>query len=286
MPAGEQTEEYDGEDGHDGAEPGQVVLDGGDGLPHQGDRGGGDGADEAAAAERREVAEQHQRQDQSGGHGGEPRGPRPVIGVRGGPGGEDAEAAGGEQQRGRQTPVALPDLRDERTGRQQDERRGREGAGQRIQGELAPGEQRGDHREGHGRHTRTRAARGGTPAPGLQIEIVGHQIGDVVHDRGGGAEWARTSRSTAPSAIPAEDSVLSCGSAEPSDVISCRVIGRAAARSSSNCRMSGSSCPIGVSDGRTMSARRRSPTRVTRLSCAREVVAVLTTLREPIIATL
>lgn len=102
----------------------------------------------------------------------------------------------------------------------------------------------------------------------------------------GGAEWARTSRSTAPSAIPAEDSVLSCGSAEPSDVISCRVIGRAAARSSSNCRMSGSSCPIGVSDGRTMSARRRSPTRVTRLSCAREVVAVLTTLREPIIATL
>lgn len=95
----------------------------------------------------------------------------------------------------------------------------------------------------------------------------------------GGAEWARTSRRTAPSAMPADASVLSCGSAEPSDVINCRVIGRDAARSSSNWSMSGSSCPMGVSEGRTMSARRRSPTRVTRLSCAREVAAVVTTCR-------
>ncbi len=57
----------------------------------------------------------------------------------------------------------------------------------------------------------------------------------------GGAAWVLTRRSTAPSLTPAEARVLSCGRAEPSEVINCRVNGRDAARSSSNCSMSGSS---------------------------------------------
>lgn len=181
----QQSEQHHGEDGHDGAEPGQVVLDGGDGLPHHGDRGGRHGPDESAAAERREVAEQQQYEDERARDGREPCGSRPGVGVRGGPGGEDAEAAGGEQQGGSEAAVALADPGDERADHQEEECDGDERAREGVERELTAGEQCSDHGECHGRHARAGPAGGGTPAPRLEVEVVGHQIGDVVHDGGG-----------------------------------------------------------------------------------------------------
>lgn len=183
--ARQQAEHHHGEEDHDRTELGRVVLDGGDGLPHGGDHRGGHGADEPAAAERREVPEQDQRQDERGRDGGEPRDARPVVGVRGGPRGEHAQPAGGEQEGRRQPQVALPDPGDDRSGGHQDERERGQGAGQRLEGELPAREERGGHREGDGRHARAAPPGGGTPAPGAQVEVVGHQVGDVV-DHGGG----------------------------------------------------------------------------------------------------
>ena len=196
---------------------------------------------------------------------------RPAVGVSTGPDAEHAQGAGSDEQSEGEALPSYPPAQHpgERTHARDGEQRGPDDG--RI--ERSAGQHAGDHRPEHGRGSGDDPAHRGTPPPRPYVEIVGDLVAHVVHGVSDGASCTRTSRSTAPSGTPAYASEAPGSNAEPSAVTRCRNSGRAPTRSSSNRIISGRTTPTGSCEGSTRSIRRRSPTRVTRLSAVRRPAA-------------